>query len=104
MDAGGMPGNPARPGGKPGVPGGAIPGGSPGIPGIPGIPPLAACCFNEKIFYVSSMNIMIIFRMFIFVPIVNYAFLIYEIFLQCNLLERSLNFSFECAQKMLPIL
>lgn len=48
MDAGGMPGNPARPGGKPGVPGGAIPGGSPGIPGIPGIPPLAACCFNEK--------------------------------------------------------
>ena len=55
-----MPGNPARPGGKPGVPGGAIPGGSPGIPGIPGIPPLAACCFNEKIFYVSSMNIMII--------------------------------------------
>ena len=48
MDAGGMPGNPARPGGKPGVPGGAIPGGSPGIPGIPGIPPLAACCLNEK--------------------------------------------------------
>ena len=99
-----MPGNPARPGGKPGVPGGAIPGGSPGIPGIPGIPPLAACCFNEKIFYVSFMNTMIIFRMFIFVPIVNYAFLIYEIFLQCNLLERSLNFSFECTQKMLPIL
>ena len=55
-----MPGNPARPGGKPGVPGGAIPGGSPGIPGIPGIPPLAACCFNEKIVYVSSMNTMII--------------------------------------------
>ena len=34
---GGMPGNPAKPGGNPGVPGGGMPG------GIPGIPPPAAC-------------------------------------------------------------